>query len=75
MAIPVLKALLVIVILALMILVLLGINHIFSGNFTTDDSDIDDLRNDIIESDDVISEQNAFTELVKVKVPTGNAKK
>lgn len=67
MAIPVLKALLVIVILALMILVLLGINHIFSGNFTTDDSEVDDLRIDVMESDDVITDHNVFTELVKVR--------
>lgn len=69
MVIPILKALLVIVILGVMILVLLGINHIFSGNFHVEESDIDDLRADLRETDDVISDHGAFTELVKVKVP------
>lgn len=68
MAIPILKALLVIVILGVMILVLLGINHLFSGNFTVDEADVDDLRNDVMESDNVITDHNVFTELVKIKV-------
>ncbi|MDE6006419.1 MAG: hypothetical protein K2G67_02565 [Muribaculaceae bacterium] len=68
MAIPILKALLVVVILGVMILVLLGINHIFSGNFSVDSSDMDDLRQEVNESDEVISNNGAFTELVKVKV-------
>lgn len=67
MAIPILKALLVVVILAVMILVLLGINHLFSGNFSVDEAEVDDLRNDIRESKDVISDHGVFTELVKVR--------
>lgn len=68
MTIPILKALLVVVILGVMILVLLGINHLFSGNFTVDEADVDNLRNDVMESDDVITDHNVFTDLVKIKV-------
>lgn len=68
MAIPILKALLVVVILGVMILLLLGINHIFSGSFSVDESEVDDLRQEIRETKDVISNHGAFTELVKVKV-------
>ncbi|MDE7181338.1 MAG: hypothetical protein K2N88_09105 [Muribaculaceae bacterium] len=68
MAIPILKALLVVVILAVMILVLLGINHVFSGNFSVAEEEVDDLRSDLLESDNVISENGVFTELVEVKV-------
>lgn len=68
MAIPILKALLVVVILGVMILLLLSINHIFSGSFSMEDSEVDNLRQELEETDEVISNHGAFTELVKVKV-------
>ena len=67
MVIPILKVLLVIVILSVMILVLLGINHFLSGNFSVNDSDVDKLRSDVRKRDEVISNNSIFTELVKVK--------
>lgn len=73
MAIPILKAVLVIVILGVMILLLIGINHLFSGSFSVKESEIDDLRQDVLESEDVISDKNIFTELVKVKVRNRNS--
>lgn len=67
MTITILKAVLVIVILAVMILVLLSINHLFSGNFDARESDAERLREDVTESDDVITGQNVFHELVNVR--------
>lgn len=66
MVIPILKALLVVVIMGVMILVLLGINHIFSGNFNVNEAEVDNLREDLKKSEDVISDHGVFTELVKV---------
>lgn len=68
MAIPILKALLVVVILGVMILLLLGINHIFSGSFSIEDTEVDNLRQELEETNEVISNNGAFTELVEVKV-------
>lgn len=68
MTISILKAVLVLVTLAVMILVLIGINHLFSGNFDLSQSDIDDMRHDLNDKEDVITENSVFNELVKVTV-------
>lgn len=67
MAIPIIKAVLVIIMLGLMIIILLGIHHFFSGSFETDNSEIDDMRVDIRESDEVITGHSVFSDLVKVR--------
>lgn len=66
MTITILKAVLVIVILGVMVLMLLGINHIFSGSFDAKSEDADELRRDLEDNVDVISQQNLLSELVKV---------
>lgn len=68
MVISILQAVIVIVILAVMIVILIGINHMSNGDFTTEESDIEQLRKDVNENDDVITDQNMFTELVNVRV-------
>lgn len=65
MVISILKVVLVIVTLAGMILLLIGMNHFFSGNFDITDSEIDDMRRDVEGSDDVITERSVFRELVE----------
>ena len=67
MTITILKAVSVIVILAVMILVLLSINHLFSGNFDAAEEDAEHLREDIREDDKVITGHSVFHELVKVR--------
>lgn len=67
MTITILKAVLVIVIMAVMVLILLAINHIFSGNFDSSQSAADRLREDLEESEEVISGESAFRDLVKVR--------
>ena len=60
MTISILKAVLIIVILGVMVLILLGINHLFSGSFDTREQDAEELRNDVRESPEVISRQSVF---------------
>lgn len=71
MTITVIKAVLVIVIMAVMILLLLAINHIFSGNFNSSQSDTDRLREDVSESEEVITGESAFREFVRVRKRSG----
>lgn len=59
-----LKIIAVVVILLCMIILLLGIGHLFSGNFHTDDVEVRDLRHDIKHKDNVIGEGNVFRPLV-----------
>lgn len=65
MVISILKVVLVIVTLAGMILLLIGMNHFFSGSFDITDSEIDDMRRDVDGSEDVITERSVFRELVE----------
>ena len=69
MTITILKALLVTVILAVMIIVLITINHFFAGGFNSDTNGIDELCQDVLENEDVITDNSAFREFVKVKSP------
>lgn len=75
MTISVLKAVFIIVILAAMVILLLGINHIFSGNFNARTEDADRLRRDLEEKEDVITEDNVFESLVRVRETTPTQKK
>lgn len=56
----VIKIILVVVLLVAMVMVLLGIGHLFSGNFNTVQNDIDELRREVRERDEVISAKNSF---------------
>lgn len=71
MTISILKSLLVIVTLVVMILVLLGIRHLFTGNSDMAESEIDDMRHDVEEKKDVITEHSVFGELVNVRAARG----
>lgn len=67
MTITLLKAISVIIILAIMVLLLISVNHFLSGNFSSSEEDMDRMRDDIKDSDRVISNENIFNELVRVK--------
>ncbi len=58
--ITILKILAVILILAAMIVILLGINHLFSGNFNSTPEDSKKLKEEIRHEDTVISDRNVF---------------
>lgn len=66
MTITLLKAVSVIIILAIMILILLSVNHLASKDFDASDADLDRMREDLEETDDVITDESVFRELVKV---------
>lgn len=55
-----LKIILVVVVLLAMVLLLLGIGHLFSGNFNTNHQEIEGLRRDIKDRDEVITRNNSF---------------
>lgn len=65
MIISILKFILVVVILAMMVLILLGINHLFAGNFTANRKDTEQLRRDVENSENVITRNNIFHTLVR----------
>lgn len=48
------------VILAAMIMLLLGLDHLFIGRFDADDISADELKEDVEKSKDVISDNNVF---------------
>lgn len=60
-----LKIVLVAVILAVMVLILLGIGHLFSGDFSATEDDTKSLRNDVDTRRDVITDESAFSSLVR----------
>lgn len=60
-----LKIVLVAVILAVMVLILLGIGHFFSGDFSATEDDTKSLRNDVDTRRDVITDESAFSSLVR----------
>lgn len=65
MIISILKFILVVVILAMMVLILLGINHLFAGNFTANRKDAEQLRREVENSEKVITRNNIFHTLVR----------
>lgn len=54
------KAMLVLIILVAMVMILLGINQLFSGNLQTEEEEIKQLRDDVNDNDEVITPQNVF---------------
>ena len=64
MAVQILKVIIVMVIIALMILVLVSINHYLAGGFNCSGEDIDELRRDVSDHDEVVSEKGSFGDLI-----------
>lgn len=60
-----LKIILVIVILVAMIVLLLGLDQLFTGRFDADSSDANRLRDEVEKHKDVISDNNVFNSLVQ----------
>ena len=75
MTISILKIILVLVILAVMIIVLISINHVFAGSFSCDNEDIDELRRDLVDHDEIITNHSSFSDFVRVKQPVDSPKK
>lgn len=67
MTLTILKIIAVVVILVAMLVILLGIGHMTSGNFETNREDIDELRHDVESKRDVVSNKNIFHEFVEGK--------
>lgn len=65
MTIIILKFIAVVVILAAMLMILLGIGHLFSGNFHSDSEDAEKLRQDVENNTDVVSPRSLFYEFLK----------
>ena len=58
--IAIIKAMLVLVILVAMVMILLGINQLFTGNLQTEEEDTNSFRNDVNDKEDVLTSQNLF---------------
>ncbi|MDE6259090.1 MAG: hypothetical protein K2M53_12010 [Muribaculaceae bacterium] len=56
----ILKGMLVLIILVAMVMILLGINQLFSGNFQNEEEETNVLRKEVEERDEVITSQNLF---------------
>jgi hypothetical protein len=61
----ILKIILVVMLLLAMVVLLLGIGHLSNGRFETDASDIDKLRDDVDNREDVISKRSIFHEFLE----------
>ena len=64
MTIIILKFIAVVVILAAMLMILLGIGHLFSGNFHSDSEETEKLRQDVENNEDVVSPRSLFYEFL-----------
>lgn len=51
---------LVLIILVAMVMILLGINQLFTGNLQVEEEETNQLRNDVNEKDEVLTSQNVF---------------
>ena len=71
----VIQTIAVLVILAVMVMILLGIGHIFSGDFQTVEEDMDKLRHDVDRRQDVITNRSMFSSLVEGKSFQNSMKK
>lgn len=60
MTITIIKIIAVVVILAAMLVILMGIGHLYSGNFNTDMGEMDQFRKDVENKEDVVSRASAF---------------
>lgn len=58
-------------ILVLMIIVLVVINHYFAGGFVSKPEQIEHLREEVREGNDVVTDNSAFGTLVKARARTG----
>lgn len=63
------QSVIVIMILGAIVMLLLGINHLLSGNFDVRKDDVEELRKDIENSDHVISQKSSFHILVASNSP------
>lgn len=67
MTITILKALSIIIVLAVMVLILMSVNHLLSGSFDSKPDDIRQMREDLDEDEHVITGESVFNDLVKVR--------
>ena len=67
MTITILKAISIIIVLAVMVLILMSVNHLISGTFDSEPSDIKQMREDLEEDENVITDESVFKDLVKVR--------
>lgn len=68
MTITILKALIIIMILVLMIIVLVVINHYFAGGFVSKPEQIEHLREEVREGNDVVTDNSSFGTLEQARV-------
>lgn len=61
----ILKIILVVMLLLAMVVILLGIGHLTNGRFDTDASDIDKLRDEVDNREEVISKRSIFHEFLE----------
>lgn len=75
----IIKAVLVITIMVVMIMILISLNRFFHKDFYLTASEMDDLRKELEEMDDVITTHSAFSDLVNIdyvkEQPENNMKK
>lgn len=67
MLIGIFKFLLVMIILVAMVLILLGINYLFSGNLHSDEKETDKFRKEVEHDEDVMSTKNVFHQFIDGK--------
>lgn len=56
----IIKAMLVLIILVAMVMILMGINHLFADNTMAEEEEVAKLRTAVEEKEDVITPQNIF---------------
>ncbi len=62
--ISILKIILVVVIIGAMTLILLGISHLFSGSFNSDEYEAAKMRKDLLDKEDVVTRRGIFGQLL-----------
>lgn len=60
----ILKTILVILTMVGMVVILIGIGHLFSGTFETDSADINKLKNDVRNREEIISSASSFSKFL-----------
>ena len=61
----IMKIILVVMLMLAMVVILLGIGHLSNGSFDTDASDIDKLRDEVDNREEVISKRSIFHEFLE----------
>lgn len=74
MAISVLKIILVLIILSAMIIILLTVDHFLGHAFESNNDDVEELRHDIKERKNIITDKSTFRHLVEVQQPIESKK-